>query len=382
MTDTPFDLLIRHGHIMDPGAGLDGIMDVGIRGAKIADVGPDLDARGARRTIDAQGLLVVPGLIDLHVHVHLGVSHYAVDPDLGCLARGVTTAVEAGSAGAHTYPSLKRFVIDRCLTRIIPLLNIAWVGMVGDQIGELEDMRFIDRDLAIEVGSRPEILGFKARMDRVGPLPCIEPLALGVEIARSVGKPIMVHIGRGSRMRSSLAEILSLLGPGDMITHTYHGHPGGILDDETRTLRPEVLDARERGILFDVGHGGGSYTFDVCKAALDQGFAPDVISSDLHTTSVAGPVFDLVTTMTKFWYLGMSLSDVVEQVTSRPAAILGRSDLGTLRPGSVADVSLLRIVEAEKRLTDCAHHQETAQRFLAPELTVKDGLVAAMNPLV
>jgi dihydroorotase len=377
------DLLIKNGLVVDPSQGLHAHRDIALRGGKVAEVAADLSALPARRVIDASGLIVVPGLVDLHVHLHWGVSHYGVEADLSCLARGVTTVAEAGSAGAYTYPSLKRYIIDRAQTRILAFLNVAWMGMIGDEVGELEDMRFINRDVAVRVGAAPEIVGFKARMDRVGPLRCTEPLVAAVEIARAANKPLMVHIGRDVRMKATLAEILDLLAPGDIITHCYHGHPGGILDDDTGQLRPEVLAARERGILFDVGHGGGSYTFAVARGAMEQGLLPDIISSDLHTSSIAGPVFDLPTTMSKFLHLGMTLDEVVERCTVAPARVLGlEGAVGTLRPGAIADVTLLALRDGEFDLVDCARQVERASQLLTPEGVVKDGQIASMGPVL
>jgi dihydroorotase len=163
-----YDTLIRGGRLIDPLNGIDGIYDLAIEGTQIAQVGIGLDASLARQVLDAQGMLVVPGLIDLHVHVHWGVSHYGIDADSSCLAKGVTTAVDAGSAGAYTYPSLKRWVIDASQTELYAFLNIAYLGMIGDQVGELEDERFVDEALAVRVAGAPEVLGIKARLDRVG----------------------------------------------------------------------------------------------------------------------------------------------------------------------------------------------------------------------
>ncbi|NLX41980.1 MAG: amidohydrolase family protein, partial [Chloroflexi bacterium] len=235
------DTLIRGGRIIDPRNGVDRVGDLAIAGERIAavEVGAPLQAR---QTIDASGMLVVPGLIDLHVHVHWGVSHYGIDADASCLARGVTTVVDAGSAGAHTWPSLKRWIIDASATEIYAFLNVAYPGMIGDQIGELEDVRTVDPIVATRVAAAPEILGIKARMDRVGANRATDMLGRAIAVAEAVQKPVMVHIGSEARMNDSLWSVLALLRPGDIVTHMYHGKDGGLLDPDGR-LQPCVRQA-------------------------------------------------------------------------------------------------------------------------------------------
>jgi dihydroorotase len=256
------------------------------------------------------------------------------------------------------------------------------MGMIGDEVGELEDPRFINRDLALRVGAAPEIVGLKARMDRVGGLSCLEPLAAAVEVAEALGKCVMVHIGRGARMHASLGEILALLRPGDIITHTYHGFEGGITDGEGQLLLA-VREARTRGVLFDVGHGGGSFAFRVAEGALAQGFPPDVISSDLHTGSINGPAYDLPTTMTKFLHLGLSLQDVIARVTMAPAQVLGMAgEIGTLAPGAQGDVTLLSLEAGKFPLRDCVRETRLASQALIPRGVIVGGQPVGMGPRV
>jgi len=377
-----YDIVIKNGRVIDPSQNLDATLDVALQGGRVAQIAPQIQADQARVALDAAGLLVTPGLIDLHVHIHWGVSHYGIEPDLSCLAAGVTTAVDAGSSGGYTYPSLKRYIIDRSQTRLFAFLNIAYMGMVGDEVGELEDMRFINTKLALEIGSREGILGIKARMDRVGPNVATEPLKLAVQVSQQLGKPTMVHIGREERMRAPLSAILDVMQPGDIVTHMYHGWAGGIVGDDGR-VRPEVWRARERGLLFDVGHGGGSFAYATAKPALAEGFYPDTISSDLHTYSVGGPVYDLPTTMSKFLHLGMSLNDVIARCTAAPAKIIGLADrIGTLKPGAEGDVTLLRLEEGAFPLVDCHRQVEMASRRLAVVQTIKGGQLATLGPRV
>lgn len=344
-----------------------------LQAGRVARVAPEIAPDGARTVVDARGLLVLPGLVDYHVHVHWGVSHYGIDADLACLARGATTVVDAGSAGGYAYPSLKRYVIDAARARVRAFLNISYLGMIGDEVGELEDARFINRELALRVGGDPTVVGIKARLDRVGPLPATQPLERALEVAGELGKPAMIHIGSAARMRVSLDEIVHWLRPGDVVTHTYHGRDGGLLD-EAGQVRASVWQARARGVLFDVGHGMGSFSFDVARKALAQGFAPDVISSDLHTYSLPGPAFDLPTTMAKFMHLGMSLPDAVARATVAPARLLGMADrIGALADGAEGDVTLLRLEEGQFPLSDTVGVTETGRWALRVAGVVKGG---------
>jgi len=331
--------------------------------------------------VDAGGLLVMPGLVDIHIHAHWGVSHWAIEPDSACLSTGVTTAIEAGSAGGYTYPSLRRFVMDRCQMRLYALLNISSCGMVAPNVGELEDLRYADKDVATRVGQDARILGIKARMDRVGQNPATVPLKAAIEAAEELGKPAMIHIGNAERMRVPLAAVLELLRPGDIVTHTFHGHFGGIVDGDGK-LRPEVVAARERGVLFDVGHGSGSFAFRVARAAIEQGFKPDTISSDLHYYSVAGPVFDLPTTMSKFLHLGLGLEEVIELATWAPAKAFGLEDhIGTLKVGAEGDVCIMKLEEGEFQLQDCERQVEVASRILSAVKVIKGGQLSSRGPL-
>jgi dihydroorotase len=375
-----YDILIRGGRLIDPLNGIDGRYDVGIAGTKVTRVGEHLDPAQARQVFDATGLVVTPGLIDMHVHVHWGVSHYGIEADQSCLARGVTTAVDAGSAGAYTYPSLKRWIIDQAQTELYAFLNIAYLGMIGDQVGELEDERFIDEPLALRVVQAPEILGIKVRLDRVGRRPATEPLARALAVAEQAGKPVMVHIGSAQRMNVPLDAALNMLRPGDIVTHMYHGKDGGLVDVQGQ-VRASVWAARERGVLFDLGHGAGSFSFAVARSAVEQGFLPDVLSSDLHTYSLWQPVVDLAMTLCKFMHLGMSLYDVIQGATGRPAEIIGQQRrIGHLGEGADADVAVFRVEQGEYAYVDSEGHQEIGTQRLVPILVLKRGTLAGQGP--
>src|SRR5512137_2438604 len=335
-----YDLVIRNGVVVDPAQGLSERRDVAIQTGRIAAVAKEIPPDSAWEVLDASGHLVTPGLIDIHVHVYPGVSHYGVPPDATCLARGVTTVCDAGSAGADTFDGLRRYIIDVSETRVLAFLNISAIGMVSPMDNELEDLRHASPERAIGVVERNRdlIQGIKVRLSRrhVG-RNGLEPLRLARKAAEAVGMPIMVHVGDTD---PSLGEILAELRARDIVTHCFHGRSQGILDT-AGTVLPEVLEAARKGIVFDVGHGVGSFSFDVARKALAQGLVPATISSDLHYYNVNGPVFDLATTMSKFLLLGLPLHEALAKTTSVPAGLLGLADqLGSLREGCLADIAI------------------------------------------
>lgn len=385
-----YDLVIRGGRIVDPTQGIDQIGDVAIAGGRIAAVGRDLET-GAAEVLDASGLVVTPGLIDLHSHVFWGVAPLGVEPDPHCLARGVTTAVDAGSSGSSTFPAFRRFIIEVAATRILAFVHIASIGMARDDargseaVGELEDLRWADVNGAIEIGkANPDVVvGVKVRLGRgqIGPDPrqCREGLTLALRAAEGMGKPVMVHIGSTP---APLDELLEMLRPGDVVTHCFHGHAEGILDANGR-VKATVRAAIERGVVFDVGHGMGSFSFGVARAALEQGLLPGTISSDIHTWSVTGPSYDLATTATKFLHLGVPLPEVIRRITTNPARAIDLADrLGTLAPGAEGDVSVFRLAEGTWPLRDAMGVTEIGKLRLEPVWVVRAGRVYACNPAV
>ena len=364
------DFALAGGRVIDPAQGLDEVATVGVRAGRIVSVGPDVEAA---RTIDAGGLIVVPGLIDLHTHVYWGVSHYGVDADTHCLLRGVTTAVDVGSAGAQTFPGFHRYVIDRSRTRVLAFVHVAVEGMISPLVGELEDVRWASAEQAVaRAREHPDVIvGVKIRLgyQMVGQDP--EPaFAVARRAADELGLPLMVHV---IDMPRPITWLLPSMGEGDIVTHCFHGNEGGILDDDGR-LFPEVLDARERGVVFDIGHGIGSFTWRVARAALEQGFPPDTISSDVHAYNVAGPVFDQPTTLSKLLHLGMTLPEVVRATTVAPAVAVRRADeFGSLATGRGADITVLELVHGARALVDGEAVSETATSWLEPRLVVRAG---------
>lgn len=365
------DLLIAGGHVVDPASGLSALRDVAIVGNRISRVATGIPTAGARRVIDARGRIVTPGLVDLHVHVYDAVVPISIAVDTACLARGTTTAVDGGSAGANTFAGFRKHVIARARTRVFALLNISKIGLADSN--EYSDLRFVDPELAVKTieQHRDVILGVKVRLtpDIVGGQD-LEVLRRARQAADAVGLPLMAHIGGGA---SPLERTLELFRPGDVVTHALHGRTGQILDAAGRLL-PAVVDAQRRGVVMDIGHGSGNLSFAVAERAAAAGWFPDTISSDIHSGNVNGPVVDLPTTLSKFLMLGMPLDAVIRAATSAPAVALkipGRP--GTLGEGAVADVTILEMQEGEFTLTDSLRQTRTSPRRLAHVATVRDG---------
>ena len=370
-----YDLLLKNGNVIDPSQGMDGVRDVAIADGKVAALEAGISESSAREVVDASGLIVMPGLVDFHVHVFWGASHYGIDPDGGNIARGVTTALDAGSSGAHTFGAFRRYVLERSETRLYALLNISAMGMLSPKIGELEDLRWADVDAAVEMGraNRDYILGIKARLGFAQAADNdIDALKRSIEAAEALGTMVMIHVGN---TRTPLEELTSMLRPGDAVTHSFHGHPHGVLNDSGRVL-DGIREAQQRGVIFDIGHGAGSFSFATAEKALADGFAPGCISSDLHIYNIEGPVFDQLTTMNKFIHLGMALGDVVRLSTQAPAKAMGLSEsLGTLKVGAAADVTIVRLDEGRFTLTDSEGVSVEARSSLTHVQTVRDGRI-------
>ncbi|HIE50933.1 MAG TPA: amidohydrolase/deacetylase family metallohydrolase [Armatimonadetes bacterium] len=367
-----FDLLLKNGTVLDPSQGLRAGRDVAVAEGKIIAVEPLLPAVQAREVIDVSGKLVTPGLIDLHTHVYAGATTWGVKPDPACLRSGVTTAVDAGSAGWASFLGLRWHVMERVHTQVLGLVHISGLGLVCGRVGEMLDLAYADVERTAEMvrTQRDYTVGVKVRLGQlsVGENG-IAPLQLALQAAEAAGCPVMVHIARGT----SLPEVLELLRPGDIVTHCFQGDGDTILNEQGQ-VRPEVLAARERGVLFDVGHGVGSFRWEVATAALEQGFWPDFISTDLHTGNLYGPVYDLPTTLSKFLYLGLSVEEAIARTTVAPAQWLGRADeLGTLREGTVADLAVWELEEGKFDLYDTYGEARQAKQRLRPVLTVRAG---------
>ena len=367
-----YDLLIKGGRVIDPSQGLSAIRDVGITNNRIAHIAADITPISARDVLDARGKIVTPGLVDIHVHVYHGVAIVGIEADVNGIARGVTTVVDAGSAGATTFPGFRRYVIERSVTRVFALLNISTIGLVAGN--ELSDLANVDSRAAVRVieENRDVILGIKVRMTPgTAKNPDLEALRRARDAADMAGVPLMVHIGGSSR---PLEDIFALLRKGDVVTHVLRGD-GGILDTAGRVL-PAALEASQRGVFMDIGHGSGNFWFDTAERALSQGWMPDTISSDLHSRSVNGPVFDLTTTLSKFLLLGMTLEQVIQRATTNPAKVFRfRPAVGSLQEGSEADIAVLSLTEGNFEFTDSGGQKRTGRQKLEPVTTIKAGRI-------
>jgi dihydroorotase len=380
-----YDLVIRNGRLIDPAAGLDGRFDVAFQAGRVAAVAPALDGP-ALEDLDARDCIVAPGLIDLHVHIYAGVSHYGIAPDPTCLARGVTTAVDAGSAGAATFDGLRRYIIEVSATRLYALLNISRIGLVtgaelDPPVGELDDLRHLNVPAAVRCieANRDVILGVKLRLSAnlaADGRNEKQALLLAREAADAVGLPIMIHTPKSSL---GLPAILAEMRKGDILTHCFHAHASGILDGSGKVL-PEATSALERGVLLDVGHGKGSFAYEIARSAMAQGVLPHTISSDLHRYNLEGPVFDLATTMSKFLHLGMELPEALRRVTATPAEVIRQTgELGTLRVGAVGDAVVLKLHEGQRPLADTVGRVEVVSQWLEPLCVIKAGQLAVRH---
>ena len=352
MSTPKYDLLIKNGTIVDPSQKFHAQSDIAFSNGKVATVANSIPSDSAIEIVDATGLIVTPGLIDLHVHAYWGSSAYGILPDPVNVAKGVTTILDAGSSGARTFAGFRHYVIDQAVTRTFALLNISSAGMISEShVGELEDLRWVEVDKAIMVSrqNRDVIRGIKVRLGKLqSGENTIESLKRAIEVADSIDGFVMSHIGN---CPVPVEELVAMMRPGDVVTHALHGIGDRIVNLEG--VLPGILEARARGVLFDIGHGMGGFSFDTAERALAAGFVPDNISTDLHIFNVDGPVYDLITTLSKFMHLGMSLYDVIERSTVSAARIMGLNDgYGTLAVGAIGDAAILRLDEGRFTLTD------------------------------
>ena len=370
-----YDTIIHQGMMIDPLQEVHEETDVAIKDGVVAKVERGLSEDQAVKVVDSTGKIVCPGFIDLHVHVYEGVSHYGISVDEHCLKMGSTTVLDAGSAGADTFMGFRKYVIEVSETRIFAMLNISSLGMISPVIGELEDIRYADVQKAVRICEKNKdvIMGIKVRLSRemVGNNG-LQPLMKAKEAAEAVGRPIMVHIGDTP---APLREILVELRKGDILTHCFTGLPNGIIGKDGSVI-PEAREAMKRGVIFDVGHGQGSFSFDVARTALQQGVEPNTISSDLHSYNVNGPVFDLATTASKFIHLGLSIENVIAKITRTPANFLGLlGTLGTLKMGAIADLVVLTKETGDFVLEDSYSRKESTNQKLTPTMVMKGGHV-------
>lgn len=378
-----YDLLVAGGDVIDPGAGLKGAMDVGIAGGKIVAVAPHLPHAEARRTISAKGLLVAPGLVDIHAHVFVNAHDMGGHTDHFCRHSGVTTLCDAGSTGSSNFAGLRQVIDESVRTRIRAFVNLSAIGITGtSRGGELAHFPYADPEgCARTIGENPDLaIGVKLRY---GPglvwEYTTEPVKLARRTAAMAGVPLMIHI---TDSPIPLPDILAEMAPGDIVTHCYHGRANGIMGEEKQFVLKEVVEAQRHGIIFDCAHGRNHFNFRMIEKALDQGFLPDTISTDLTLTSATkGPVWDLATTMSKLLHFGLPLDEVIRRATAAPAKILGyEGTVGTLRPGANADLALIELRDGRFELTDSDGDTITARRRLITRTTIKDGRITYERP--
>lgn len=370
------DILIKNGRIIDPSRGINRVESIAVRGSRII---PAEEAADAKTVIDASGCLVTPGLIDFHAHIFERGTDSGANPDLAMLPYGVTTVVDAGSSGVSTYRSfLDRLGLCRIKTKFF--LHVSPTGQVTHQYPELlrpELWRMDKFREAVELGGK-KLLGFKMRVSRnvVGEAG-IEPLKAALALSREFGKSLVVHVTDPPVPQSRLAQLLR---PGDVFCHVYHGRGHTIFEDGA--IPPALWEARERGVIFDCCHGSANFSFETAERAVQARFLPDVISTDLNTvTWCKPPLYNLTAVMSKFLLLGVPLETILACVTSTPARLIGEEgELGTLAPGSCADIALFRLDRRPVEFTDTEGQRRTGSQLILPMATLLDGVIVYRSP--
>ena len=377
-----YDLLLKGGHLIDPANGIDRVMDIAVIRDSIVRVAPDINVADAKRVVQLKGKYIAPGFIDMHVHVfhgnhpdaYIADGYTSVPPDGFTFRNGVTTVVDAGSSGWRNFPQFKKQTIDRSKTRVLALLNIVGNGMTSRFDEQNQDDMNAQQVAYMINRLYPEILvGIKSAHYWGG----FEQVDRAVAAARLAKVPVMVDFGEHQPPNSIESLFFDHLRPGDMFTHTFSYGPNNreTIVGEDLKLKPFVLKAQQRGIIFDVGHGGGAFSFRQAVPASKQGFWPDVISTDLHTESMNAGMKDLTNVMSKFLCMGMPLNEVISRVTSRPASAIQRPALGHLRVGSVADIAVFEVEEGNFGYLDVRGMRLDGRQRIRHLLTVRAGKV-------
>ena len=342
----PHDLILTGGRVIDPSQNIDRTAEIAFANGKVAEIGDALKRDPETEIRDVSGQIVTPGLIDLHTHVYWGGTSLGIDAEELCRTSGVTTAIDTGSAGPGNFAGFRKHVIEPSEVRILAYLHVSFAGIWGFgknvMVGESQAIRLMAPRGAAEVAdaNRDLIVGIKVRLGRhASGEQGMTPFEFALQTAEEVGMPMMVHIDEPP---PSYEELIARMRPGDVLTHCFRPFPNSPATAQG-TVKPAVRDARKRGVLFDVGHGKGSFSFKTARAMLANGFLPDTISSDVHQLCIDGPAFDQVTTMSKFLCMGVDLATVIKLSTENAALALQRPELGTLKPGAVGDATILTV---------------------------------------
>ncbi|HUF86596.1 MAG TPA: amidohydrolase/deacetylase family metallohydrolase, partial [Thermohalobaculum sp.] len=364
------DLILRGGRVIDPSQNLDAVLDVAFAGGKVAAVGQRLEAGPDTAVRDVAGHIVSPGLIDLHTHVYWGGTSLGIDAEEFCRRSGVTTAVDTGSAGPGNFAGFRRHVIEPSQVRILAYLHVSFAGIFGFSktvmVGESQDIRLMAprEAAAVAEANRDVIIGIKVRLGRgASGDQGMAPFEYALQTAEEVGLPLMVHIDEPP---PSYEEVCERLRTGDVLTHCFRPFPNAPVTAQG-TVKPAVLEARKRGVFFDIGHGKGSFAFKTARAMLANGFLPDTISSDVHALCIDGPAFDQVTTMSKFLCMGIELPEIIRRSTVNAATALKRPELGSLKPGSVGDATILSVQDGAFDYVDVVGEHMTGDKRIVSE---------------
>lgn len=371
-----YDLILKGGRVIDPAQGLDQVADLAFSDGRVAEIAADIPASSGADVRDAGGCIVTPGFIDLHTHVYWGGTSLGVDAADFARLSGVTTVVDAGSAGPGNFRGFLKHVIEPSEPRILAYLHVSFAGIYAFSkrimVGESADMRLMSPADAVAVANshRDVVVGIKVRVGRnASGSSGVAPLDIALQVAEELGLPLMAHIDEPP---PSYEDVLVRLRPGDVLTHCFRPFPNSPVTGQG-AVKAAVLEARQRGVLFDVGHGKGSFSFKVARAMLAAGFMPDTISSDVHVLNLEGPVFDQATTLSKFLCLGASLTDVVRATTANAAAAIRRPELGTLRPGSAGDATIFKVSDGKFTYVDSTDEQMVGDKKIMVEGIVLKG---------
>jgi dihydroorotase len=367
----PFDLLIRNGTVCDPVRDHKKRADVGISAGRIAAIEDSIPQERGLEVVNADGLYVTPGLVDLHTHCYWGGTGLGIEADPVAARSGVTTWVDAGSFGCTQADGFRKFIVEPAKVRIFGYVYL-YPDTRNPDIDPVKYVRsFVKRTGQTVTANRDILLGIKLQIgSNMNGRYSYDFLKIARELCDTYRIPMMAHI---SFSPPETDQVMELMRPGDVVTHCYNTHTLGIIDQSGK-VRASVREARARGVLFDVGHGLGSFNFEAARKAIADGFLADTISTDIYNLNVKGPVYDFPTTMSKMMHLGMSFDDVLKRSTINPARVVNRVDgLGTLAPGAPADVALLAIEQGEFPLTDSQKNTVTARQRVVSKLTICKG---------